>query len=85
MTIFIIIIIFVIIRVSFLTLLERKRLRHIQLRKGPNKITISGICQPFSDAIKLFTKEFINPLNSNYLIYYISPIISLFFSLIIVL
>lgn len=69
--------------VAFLTLLERKSLRYIQLRKGPNKIRLIGICQPFCDAIKLFTKEFINPLNSNYLIYYIRPIISLFFSLII--
>lgn len=40
-----------------------------------------GVCQPFCDAIKLFTKEFIYPLSSNYLIYYFSPIISLFLSL----
>lgn len=74
-------IISVIVRVAFLTLLERKRLRYIQLRKGPNKVSLMGVCQPFCDAIKLFTKEFIYPLSSNYLIYYFSPVISLFLSL----
>lgn len=42
-----------------------------------------GILQPFRDAIKLFRKEFIIPIYSNYLIYYFRPIFSLFLSLII--
>ena len=68
---------------AFLTLLERRVLGCIHIRRGPNKVRFIGLFQPFSNAIKLFTREQYFPLVSNYLIYYFSPIFGFFLSLLV--
>nr|YP_010191948.1 NADH dehydrogenase subunit 1 [Diopatra cuprea]QZM06617.1 NADH dehydrogenase subunit 1 [Diopatra cuprea] len=66
---------------AFYTLLERKVLGYIQLRKGPNKVSISGLPQPIADAMKLFLKEQSKPKLANLYLFILMPSISLFLAL----
>lgn len=71
----------VLVNVAFITLLERKILGYRQSRLGPNKVSFIGILQPIADAIKLFLNQLEIPFRRNYLLFYFSPIFSVFFVL----
>lgn len=73
--------IIVLVAIAFYTLIERKILGYVQLRKGPNKVIITGIPQPFADAIKLFLKESSKPQLINTSVFMLSPSITLILAL----
>nr|QBR55156.1 NADH dehydrogenase subunit 1 [Therioaphis tenera] len=78
---FVLLFLMVFMSVAFFTLLERKVLGYIQLRKGPNKFMIKGIFQPMGDGLKLFFKEVNYPSNLNFLIFLFSPMLGLLISI----
>lgn len=61
--------------VLFLVLLERKILALFTQRKGPNRVGLCGILQTCADAIKLLTKQNVDPKGADKLLFNVAPIL----------
>jgi NADH-quinone oxidoreductase subunit H len=73
-------IISILLSIAFLTLVERKTMASIQIRRGPN-VTGYGLLQPLADGLKLFLKELIIPARGNIFLFLASPLFFLALSL----
>ncbi len=69
--------------VAYLTLAERKVIGYMQVRLGPNRVSLLGLDflrgwgQPIADAFKLMTKEIIVPSGANKFLFLAAPVIAL--------
>jgi len=65
------------VAVAYLTLWERKLLGWMQVRLGPNRVGPWGLLQPIADAVKLLTKEIIQPTAAAKGLFLLGPILAI--------
>jgi NADH-quinone oxidoreductase subunit H len=69
----VLVLIFLLTAVAYLTWLERKVVAHIQARWGPYLVGSHGLLQPVADGIKFIMKEDIVPLAADRVTYWLAP------------
>nr|AAO21624.1 NADH subunit 1 [Aphanius mento] len=77
----VILIVFVLLAVALLTLVERKVLAYMQLRKGPNVVGPYGLLQPIADGLKLFMKEPVRPSTASPILFLLTPVLAFILAL----
>ncbi len=71
----------VLLTVAYVTVAERKTMASMQRRLGPNSVGYYGLLQAFADALKLLLKEYVAPTQSNLILFFLGPVLTLIFSL----
>src|SRR5438046_2970182 len=79
----ILVIVPILLTVAFVTIAERKTMASMQRRIGPNIVGYYGLLQAFADALKLILKEYVSPTQANLILFFLGPIITLIFSLLV--
>ncbi len=62
---------------AYMTLLERRLIARLQIRRGPDRVGPQGLLQPIADAIKLIFKEDFMPSGADPVVYRLAPAISM--------